>query len=253
MGPGGQPSLKRHPGRHHGHLPGSGSRDLSPPPVWGHPARPQALLAFNSLKNRHTITLHPLDHNPHRWMPEDDATAAITIQQDPGNPAGYHLTWDYPAQHPPASPTLQDFLATISAELQEAEATPQPDDEMSQAPSPPTAQKSPHKEPLTHPITKVELHPQHRTTPDSNGFRDLPREWQSTTARSGGTKSHRGSKPSASTHSRTPQPPGHYRRTATTSSSPSKGMPPSHQRKETPYQQPPATPSTYPHKHHQHL
>ena len=38
-----------------------------------------ALLAFHSLKHRHTISLHPLDHNPHRWTPEDDATTAITV------------------------------------------------------------------------------------------------------------------------------------------------------------------------------
>ena len=77
-----------------------------------------ALLAFHSWKHRHTITLHPLDHNPHRWTPEDDATAANTIQQDPENPAGYHITWNDPAPHSPASPTLPDVFATISAELQ---------------------------------------------------------------------------------------------------------------------------------------
>ena len=42
-----------------------------------------ALLAFHSWKHRHTVTLHPLDHNPHRWTPEDDATATITVQQSP--------------------------------------------------------------------------------------------------------------------------------------------------------------------------
>ena len=99
----------------------------------------QALLVFHSWKHRHTITLQPLDHNPHRWMPEDEATAAITIQQDPESPAGYHLTWNNPRLNPPASPTLQDFFATISAELQEAKAPQQSDDEMPQAPSPPTA------------------------------------------------------------------------------------------------------------------
>ena len=48
---------------------------------------------------------------------------------------------------------------------------------MLQGPSPPTAQESPHQEPLTRPITKMEIPPQHRTTPDRNGFRNLPREW----------------------------------------------------------------------------
>ena len=48
---------------------------------------------------------------------------------------------------------------------------------MPQAPSPPTTQDQPRTEPLTHPITTMELPPQHRTTPDRNGFRDLPREW----------------------------------------------------------------------------
>ena len=131
--------------------------------------RLHALLAFHSWKHCHTITLHPLDHKPHRWAPEDNTTAAITIQQDPGNPAGYHIT--------PAPLTLQEVFATISAELQEAEAPQQPDDEMPQAPSPPTAQESLRKEPLTHPITTMELPPKHRTTPDSDGFGDLLREW----------------------------------------------------------------------------
>ena len=128
-----------------------------------------ALLAFHSWKHRHTITLHPLDHDPHRWTPEDDATAAITIQQDPGNPEGYHLTWNDPPTQPPASPTLQDVFATISADLQEAKAPQQPDDKVPQGPSPPTAQESPHQEPLTHPIDKMELLPQHCTTPDREG------------------------------------------------------------------------------------
>ena len=48
---------------------------------------------------------------------------------------------------------------------------------MPQAPSPPTTQDQPRTEPLTHPITTMELPPQHRTTPDRNGFQDLPREW----------------------------------------------------------------------------
>ena len=90
---------------------------------------------------------------------------------------GYHITWNDPAPHPPASPTLQDIFATISAELQAAKAPHQPDDEMPQAPSPPTTQESPRTEPLTQPITTMELPPQHRSTPNSNGLRNLPREW----------------------------------------------------------------------------
>ena len=136
-----------------------------------------ALLALHSWNHRHTITLHPLDHNPHRWTPEDHATTAITIQQDPENPAGYHLTWNDPAPQPSASPTLQDVFATISAELQEAKAPQQPDDGMPQAPSQPTAQERPRQEPLTHPITKMKPPQQNCTTPDRNGFGDLPREW----------------------------------------------------------------------------
>ena len=134
-----------------------------------------ALLAFHSWKHRQTITLHPLDHNPHRWTPEDDATAAITVQLSPENPEEYHITWNDPATHPPASPTLPDVFETISAELQEAKAPQQLDEEMPQAPSPPTTQEKPRTEPLTHPITTMELLPQDRTTPDRNGFRDLPR------------------------------------------------------------------------------
>ena len=136
-----------------------------------------ALLAFHSWKHRHTVTLHPLNHNPHPWTPEDDATATITVQQSPENPEEYHITWDEPTPHPPASPTLPDVFATISAELQEAKAPQQLDEEMPQAPSPSTTQDQPRTEPLTHPITTMELPPQHRTNPDRNGFRDLPREW----------------------------------------------------------------------------
>ena len=88
-----------------------------------------ALLAFHSWKHRHTITLRPLDHNPHRWTPEDDATAAITVQQSPENPEEYQITWNDPAPRPPASPTLPDVFATISAELQEAKAPQQLEEE----------------------------------------------------------------------------------------------------------------------------
>ena len=136
-----------------------------------------ALLAFHSPKHRHTITLRPVEHNPHRWTPEDDATAAITVQQSPKNPEEYHITWNDTAPHPPASPALPDVFATISAELQEAKAPQQLEEEMAQAPSPPTTQDKPRTEPLTHPITTMEPPPQHRTTPDRNWFRDLPREW----------------------------------------------------------------------------
>ena len=135
-----------------------------------------ALLAFHSWKHRHTVTLHPLDHNPHQWTPEEDATAAITVQQSSENPEEYHTTWNDPAPHPPASPTLPDVFATISAELQEAKAPQQLDEEMLQAPSRSTTQDQPRTEPLTHPITTIELPPQHRTTRDRNGFRDLPQE-----------------------------------------------------------------------------
>ena len=39
------------------------------------------------------------------WTPEDNATTAITIQQDPKKPSGYHLNWNAPATAtPPASP-----------------------------------------------------------------------------------------------------------------------------------------------------
>ena len=136
-----------------------------------------ALLAFHSWKHRYTITHHPLQHNPHRWTPDDDATAAITIQQNPENPEEYHITWNDLAPQPPASSTPPDVFATISAELQEAKAPQQTDNEMPQAPSPPTTQEGSRKEPLTHPITTMELPPQQRTTPDRNGLRDLPREW----------------------------------------------------------------------------
>ena len=172
MGHGGEPSLGRHLQRHHGRLPGSGSRNL-PPPAWKHHARPRRPSSIPQLET-------PPHHqtSPHRWTPEDDATAAITIQQNPENPEEYHITWNNPAPHPPASPTLPDVFATISAELQEAKAPQQTDNEIPQAPSPPTTQESPRTEPLTHPITTMELPPQHRTTPDRNGFRNLPREWE---------------------------------------------------------------------------
>ena len=79
--------------------------------------------------------------------------------------------------HPPASSPFQDIFGTISAGLQEGKAPLQPDDEMPQAPPPPTAQEHPHQELLANPITKMEIPPKHRTTPDRNGFGNLPREW----------------------------------------------------------------------------
>ena len=136
-----------------------------------------ALFAFHSWKHHHNVSLHPLDHNPQRWTPENGATTAVTIQQDPENPTRYHLTWSDPASHPAASPTLQDIFATISAGLPEAKAPQQPDDEMPQAPPPPTAQERPPQEPVAHPISTMEFSPQHRNNPGPQRFRTLPREW----------------------------------------------------------------------------
>ena len=158
MGHGGRPSLRRHL---------EAAAETYPRPPWDSRHGLHALLAFHSWKHRHVITLHPLDHNPHRWTPEDDATTAITLQQNPENPEEYHMTWNDPAPQPPAFPNLPDVFAAISAELQEAKAPQQTDDEMPQAPSPPTTQESPRTEPLSQTITTMELLPQHRTTPDS--------------------------------------------------------------------------------------
>ena len=135
-----------------------------------------ALLVFHSWKHHHTTTFQPFDHDPQRWTPKDDASTTITIQQDPENPTGYHLIWSDPAPHPPASPTLHDIFATISTGPQEAKAPQQPDDEMPQAPPPRATQERPGQEPLAHPITNMELPLQHRTTPDRNGFRNMPRK-----------------------------------------------------------------------------
>ena len=109
--------------------------------------------------------------------PRHGVLGTASVQQSLENPEEYRITWKDPAPHPPASPTLPDVFATINAELQEAKAPQQLDEEMPQAPSPPTTHENPGTEPLTHPITTMELPPQHRTTPDRNGFRDLPREW----------------------------------------------------------------------------
>ena len=113
------------------------------------------------------------------WTQLDVGEELVMLHELQGgpNPEEYHITWNGPAPHPPASPILPDVFATVSAELQEAEAPQQLDDEMPQAPSPPTRQEKPRTEPLTHPITTMELPPQQRTTPHRNGFRDLPREW----------------------------------------------------------------------------
>ena len=193
-----------------------------------------ASLASHSWKHRHTITLHPLDHNPHRWTPEDDATAAITIQQNPENREESHITWNDPAPHPPC--------------------LPQPPRRQ-----PPSAQncrkRNPHNK-QTKRSPRHHLHQRHRKAPAQSPSPTRSPQWssphstapprtatafgtchgngRSTRTHSDGTKSHSGSRPSASTRSPNPPPPGHYQRTATTSSSPSKGMPPSHQRRETP-------------------
>ena len=76
----------------------------------------------------------------------------------------------------------------------------------------------------------------HSTAPPrtATGFGTCHGNRRSTTAHSDGTKSHRGSRPSASTRSLGPPPPWHYRQAAATSFSPSKGMPQSDQRRETP-------------------
>ena len=193
-----------------------------------------AFLAFHSWKQQHTVTLHPLDNNPKRRTPEDSSTTAVTIQQDPEKATGYHLSWSDRAPDPPASSTLQDIFTTISAALQEAKAPQKPDDEMPQAPPPPTAQERPTKSPSPTPSQKC--NPPRNTAPPrtGTGFEICRGNGQSTTAPACGMKSHRGSRQSASTRSRNQPTFGHYLQTATTSSSPSKGMPPSHQQRETP-------------------
>ena len=72
---------------------------------------------------------------------------------------------------------------------------------MPQAPSPPTTQENPSP---------------HRSSPHSTapprtatGFETCHGNGRSTTAHSDGTKSHRGSRPSACTRSTSPPPPGH--------------------------------------------
>ena len=193
-----------------------------------------ALLAFHSWKHRHTITLHPLDHNPHRWTHEDEATAAITIEQSPENTEEYHITWNDPAPHPPASPTLRDVFATLRAELQEAKDPQQTDDEMPRHHPHQPHRKAPAKSPSPTPSPQWSF--PHSTAPPrtATGFGTCHAIERSTTAHSDGTKSHRGSRRSASDRSPNPSPPADYQRTATTTSSPSKGMSASHQQKETP-------------------
>ena len=68
-----------------------------------------ALLAFHSWKHRHTITLDPLDNNPHRWTPEDDASCGHHHTARPWKPSGvpYHLEGSdtSPLPLPPPSKT----------------------------------------------------------------------------------------------------------------------------------------------------
>ena len=190
-----------------------------------------ALLASHSWKYHHAVTLHPLDHNPQRWTPEEDATTTLTIQHDPESPASYHLTWSNPASQPPKTRPPTTTSSPLSAGLQEAKTPQQPDKEMLQAPLPPATQERPHQEPLAHPITRMELTPQHWT---ATGIETCHGSGRSTTARSGGTKSHRDSKPCASSGSPNPPTSGGYQQTATTSPSPFEVIPPSHQKRETP-------------------
>ena len=131
-----------------------------------------ALLAFHSWKHRHTITLHPLDHNPHRWTPE-----ATTIQQSPENPEEFHITWYDPAPHPPRLPHPPRHLRRNQRRTagSESPTTNGRQDAPGTIPTNHTG-KLLHRAP-THPITTMELPQQHRTTPDRNGFRNLPREW----------------------------------------------------------------------------
>ena len=193
-----------------------------------------ALLAFHSWKHRHTITLHPPDHNPHRWTPEDDATAAITVQQSTENPEEYHITWNDPASHPPASPTLADVFAPSAQNCRRRK----PHNNQTKG----CPRHHPHQPHRKAPAQSPSATPSpqwssaHSTAPPQTetNSKTCNGNGRSTTAHSDGTKSHRGSRPSASTQSLNPPPPGHYRRAATTSSSPSKGMPQSHQRRETP-------------------
>ena len=173
VGPGGQPSLRRLLGRHHGQLPGSSSRDLAPP----RPGTPGTAS---------TPSLHSTAGNTATPSPSTPSTTLRTLKRHHcrhhhtarrREPCGVPSHVERSGIAPPRLPHPPRRLRHHQRRTTRSKSPRPPDDEMPQAPSPPTAQERPHPEPLTHPITKMELPPKHRTIPDRNAFCGLPREW----------------------------------------------------------------------------
>ena len=217
VGHGGRPSLGRHLERHQGRLPGSSSRNL-PPPARGHQARPPRPPSVPQLETPPHHHPPPPPPQSHQWTPEDDATAAITVQQSPENPEEYHITWNDPAPHPPASLTLPDVFGPSAQNCRRRK----PHNNQTKR-CPRHHPHQPHKKAPAQspsPTTSPQWSSPHSTAPPrtATGFGTCHGNGRSTTTHSDGTKSHRGSRPSASTRSPSPPPPGHYRRATTTSS-----------------------------------
>ena len=156
-----------------------------------------ALLAFHSWKHATpspctpSTTIHTDGHLKKTPPPPSQYSKAPRTRRNTTSPGTI--------RHPPASPALPDVFATISAELQEAKAPQQPEEEMPQAPSPPTTQENPRTEPLCTPSPQWSS--SHSTAPPwtATGFGTCHGNGRFTTSHSDGTKSHRGSRPSAST------------------------------------------------------
>ena len=231
MGHRGRPSLGRHLKRHRGRLPGGSSRNL-PPPARGHqirPPRPPSVPQLETPPHRHPPPPRPQSTPMDTWRRRHSHHHRTAKPREPGG-IPHHLGRS--GTPPPRLPHPPRCLRHHQCRAPGSESPPATG--RRDAPGTITinhTRPTPHRAP----------HPPHHhngappTTPQTEtGFETCRGNGRSITAHSGGTKSHRASKPSASTRSQSPPPPGHYRRTATTSSSPSKAMPRSHPRKETP-------------------
>ena len=162
-----------------------------------------------------------------------------------------------PLPQSPYSKTPRTRQVTISPGAIQPQTPPPPPPSMTS--SPPSGQGYKKRKPHNNQTTRCPKRrprqphrnaptrsPSHIPSPGWNSPRNTAPPWtatglgtchengQSTMARSGGTKSYRDSKSSATTALPNPATSEHYQQTATTLSSPFKGMPPSYQPRETP-------------------
>ena len=125
-----------------------------------------SLFAYHSWKSGHQVTLHPLQSEPHQWLPEQKAQWGILLQLSPEG--SYILTH---SRLPYAAPNAQSSPLTQPQE--DDTGNPQPRKTAIGMPLSATTEHMPHR------LTKRHLLHDYHATNDTRGRRTLPLQWAS--------------------------------------------------------------------------